>query len=288
MFEEIRRSDTGMPLWSSDLALERRRADISIPGVEYRKDRVDGFTWERIKIKSDEGARSIGRPCGVYDTLTLPRMDTLDEDAIEDAANEVAKELCRVADGCGIYPDRLLIVGLGNGNLTPDSIGPRTAERVNATMHVKDFDPETFDAMDCSEIAVLAPGVMANSGMETSDVMIGICDRIHPDAVIAVDSLASGSPKRLGTTIQISDTGIFPGSGIGSRRHPLNERVLGVPVIAIGVPTVIDARIFVGGEGSPLKDSDGPMFVSPQEIDGITNAAARIISLGINQAFGII
>ena len=281
MFEGIRKHDTGAPLWLSDLALERRRADTSIPGVEYRRDESDGFVWDRIRISSEEGARSIGRPIGVYDTLSLDRMDTLDEETIEDAANEVAKELCRIVDGCDIYPERLLVVGLGNGDLTPDSIGPRTAELVNATMHLRNFDPEAFESMECSEIAVLAPGVMAKSGMETSDIMIGICDRIQPDAVIAVDSLASGSPKRLGTTVQISDTGIFPGGGIGNRRLPLNERVLGVPVIAIGVPTVIDSRIF-GTEGGES------MLVAPQEIDGIARAAARIISLGINQAFGII
>lgn len=290
MFEETNKSCEG-PLWRSDLACERHRADTSVPGVEFKKEICDGYAWERIKITSEAGARSIGRPCGIYDTLTLPRMDTMDEDEIDDAANEVAKELCRIMDKMEIYPDRLLVVGLGNDELTPDSIGPRVANNINATMHIKNFDPEMFEAMECSEIAVLAPGVMAQSGMESADLIIGICDRIEPDAVLAIDSLASGSPTRLGTTIQISNTGIFPGSGIGNRQSPLNERVLGIPVIAIGVPTVIDSRIFLHGEGVKgnygQKNTDA-MFVSPQQIDGIAKAASQIIGTGINQAFGIV
>ena len=288
MFEGMNESDTGMPLWHSELALERRRADVDIKGVEYKRESSCGFLWERITVTSDEGARSIGRPCGRYDTLTLPRMDTLDLEEVDDAANEIAKELCRIADGCGICPDRLLIVGLGNAALTPDSIGPRVTDLIHATMHLKDFDPGMFETLDCSEIATLSPGVMARTGMETSDVCIGICDRIRPDAVIAVDALASGSSVRLGTTIQISDTGILPGGGVGNKRLPLNERVLGVPVIAIGVPTVIDARVFSHGEGASIEKSASAMFVSPREIDGIADAAARIIAGGINQAFGVV
>ena len=171
MFEGMNRSDTGAPLWHSDLALERRRADTEASGIEYKKERSGEFTWERITVSDDEGARSIGRPCGHYDTLTLPRMDTLDEDGTDDAVNEVAKGLCRIVDRCGIYPDRLLVVGLGNAALTPDSIGPRTAELTHATMHLKDFDPETFFSMECSEIAVISPGVTAETGMEAADVL---------------------------------------------------------------------------------------------------------------------
>lgn len=287
MFEGLSRSDTGTPLWNSDLAIERRRADTELNGIEYRKEVLGKFTWERIRVKDEEGARSIGRPCGRYDTLTLPRMDTLDEEETDDAANEVAKELCRIVDGCNVYPDRLLIVGLGNASLTPDSIGPMAADLTRATMHLCEADGDIFDAMECSEIAIISPGVTAKTGMDAADVIIGIADRIQPDIIIAIDALASGSPARLGTTVQISDTGILPGGGIGNKRLPLNERVLGIPVIAIGVPTVIDARIFSHGEGVKPKIDDRAMFVAPQEIDGIARAGARIISGGINQAFGI-
>lgn len=277
--------------FTSDLACERRRADISISGVEFKKEVFDGYAWERIRITTKEGADSIGRPIGTYDTLTLPRMDTMDDDAIDDSANEISKELCSIFDKLEVYPERLLVAGLGNSALTPDSIGPKTACRVNATMHIKRFDKRMFNALECSEIAVIAPGVMAESGMEAADMISGISDVIRPDAILAIDSLASSSPERLGTTIQISDTGIFPGSGIGNRRRPINEHLLGIPVIAIGVPTVIDSRVFLHGDGvtrTKKLENENFMFVSPQQIDGITKSASKIIATGINQAFGIL
>ncbi len=269
----------------SDLACERRQADISVPGIECRTEEGDGYSWERISIKSDEGARSIGRPRGNYDTLTLPRMDTLNEEEIDDAANEVAKELCIAMERLGVYPERLLVVGLGNRELTPDSIGPKAANAINATMHINGicdgYDPE------CSEIAVVTPGVTEQSGMESAELVCAICDRIEPDAVIAIDALASRSASRLGTTVQISDTGVFPGGGVGARRRALSYDTLGVPVIAIGVPTVINAQVIPDiAEESKARDF-GSMLVSPREIDGITDAAADIIALGINQAFGV-
>ena len=303
----------------SDLACERRRADLSLPGVERRTERKRGMSWERIRITSEEGAASIGRPCGRYDTLTLDRMDKLDEEDRDDAAAEIAAELCRLAEANGIAPQRLLVVGLGNGHLTPDAVGPRAAAEVHATLHIKDFSPSVFEGMECAEIAVCLPGVMAESGMEACETVIGLCDRITPDAVIAIDALAARSSERLGRTVQISDTGIFPGSGIGNSRAPLNEETLGIPVIAIGVPTVIDARVFLceearalgidlqekakkrNGEGDEApaptdaesarlltRPTESAMYVSPREIDGITFAAAQIIARGINQAFGIL
>lgn len=277
--------------FTSDLACERRRADTTVRGVEFKKEVFDGYAWERIRITTKEGADSIGRPIGTYDTLTLPRMDTMDDEAIDDSANEISKELCSIFDRLEIYPERLLVAGLGNGALTPDSIGPKTACLVNATMHIKRFDKRMFNALECSEIAVISPGVMAESGMEAADILSGIADVIRPDAILAIDSLASSSPERLGTTIQISDTGIFPGSGIGNRRRPINENLLGVPVIAIGVPTVIDSRVFLHGDRVTRNNRDKNetfMFVSPQQIDGIAESASRIIAMGINQAFGIL
>ncbi|MBE6636103.1 MAG: GPR endopeptidase [Ruminococcaceae bacterium] len=271
----------------SDLALERRRADLSVPGVDMRCDTQGSFRWERLHISTREGADSIGRPIGFYDTLTMPRVDTLDEDDTMDAANEVAKELCLAMDRLDVIPDRLLIVGLGNRELTPDSIGPRTADMINATMHIKRMDKKTFSDLECSELAVCTPGVMGQSGMEAIDTVLGICDRIGPDAVIAIDALASRSAERLGTTVQISDTGIFPGSGIGNNRSPITEGVLGIPVIAIGIPTVISARMLIPNADASVHQCLGDMFVSPREIDAIADSAAKIISTGINQAFGI-
>jgi len=271
-----------------DLAVERRRADISANGVKYRICESDGGTWECLEITDEEGAKDIGRPVGIYDTLNTGRMDLLSELEILDAEEEIARKLCELFDKMEICPERLLVVGLGNARLTPDAIGPRAAEWVKPTMHVREFDEETFNALECSEIAVICPGVSAYSGLEAAEVVKGLARRILPDAIIAIDSYAAREPKRLGSVIQISNTGIFPGSGIGARHAPLSESTLSSPVIAIGVPTVIDSRLFLAADrGGRLQSDTEPMLVSPREIDEIADVGARIIGEGINQAFGI-
>ncbi len=273
---------------NSDLALERRRVDTDIPGVEYRRERADIGGWERIKIRSEEGARSIGRPMGIYDTLTLPRMCELDCDEVEDAKNEVAKGLCRICDASDITPDRILVVGLGNPELTPDAIGALSAKKVAPTMHIKEEDEHLFYSLECSEIAVITPGVTAKSGLEAAQTVKYICDRIQPDVVFAIDALAAGAPSRLGTTVQICNTGIHPGSGVGNGRLEISKKTLDIPVVAIGVPTVINSQLFIveNGEARAAKKTEG-MFLCPRYIDEIINNAARIIGGGINQAFGL-
>lgn len=268
----------------TDLAVERRRINAETRGVEYKSAECDGGIWECVRILSDDGARSIGRPRGRYDTLNTGRMDLLGESEIGDATEEIAKKLCETVEASSVIPERLLIVGLGNRELTPDSVGPKAAAIVKPTLHIKEFDRDMFLGLECSELAVLCPGVTAQSGIESAEVIRGVTRRIMPDAVIAIDAIATRSPERLGSTVQISDTGLFPGSGVGNSRAALNEDTLGVPVIAVGVPTVIDSRVF-GGKASVF---DGePMLVAPKEIDEITTVAAQIIGGAINQAFGI-
>jgi spore protease len=269
----------------TDLAIERRRADTDMKGVEYRSSECAGGIWECVRVFSDEGARSIGRPKGHYDTLNTGRMDLLGEEEIEDAQEAIAKKLCEIFDGCKITPDRILIVGLGNRSLTPDSVGPKAAGVVKPTLHIKEFDEEMFTALGCSEIAVLCPGVCAESGMESSEIIKGVCNRLLPDAVIAVDAIATHSSERLGTTVQISDTGLFPGSGVGNLRAAVSEDTVGVPVISIGIPTVIDSRVFDTSRSNVHIGE--PMLVAPKEIDEITSIGARIVGGAINQAFGI-
>ncbi len=264
----------------TDLAIERRRADINTPGIEYKSSESDGGIWECLRIYSDEGAKSIGRPIGRYDTLNTGRMDLLSEDQLYDAQNEVAGKLCEMLDRSAVIPDRILVCGLGNHSLTPDSIGPLSAAEVKPTLHIRDFDKNMFDALECSEIAVITPGVTAQSGLDASVIIKGVCDRISPDAIILVDAIATLSGERLGSTVQISNTGLFPGGGVGNSRCALNEITLGVPTLAVGVPTVIDSRVFGGAK----EDS---MLVAPKEIDEICTVGAKIIGGAINQAFGI-
>lgn len=273
--------------FNSDLALERRRADTTIEGVEYKRDVCLGGIWERLKITSEEGEKSIGRPIGLYDTLTVTRMDSITPEDIEDAKDEVSRELCRICDLCDIMPGRILVVGLGNRELTPDSLGPLAAGEVEATMHIKEANEEFFETLGCSEIATICPDVTANTGLNTADIVRGVCKITHPDVVFAIDSLASRSPERLGNTIQVSSTGIFPGTGLGS--HPgcaINESLVGVPVIAIGVPTVINSGAFSEAASRNSRKNTG-MFLSPKGIDRIVKNAAKIVGGGINQAFGI-
>ena len=282
---DITYNRTGERLFNTDLACERHRADVSLPGVEFSRERTPIGEWERIKISSEEGADSIGRPCGRYDTLTLPRMDALCDEGIEDATEEVARELCVMCEALGISPESILVVGLGNPSMTPDSVGCEAAQRVEATRHIREFDSSMFDALECSEISVLTTGVTSRSGIDAADTAAAVASRIKPDVIIAIDALAAASPKRLGTTLQFCDTGIHPGSGVGADRRAIDEASTGSPVIAIGVPTVIDSRLLIDGENDP-KGTVG-MLVCPKEIDTISKVAGRIIGGAINQAFGI-
>ena len=269
----------------SDLALERRRANIDTPGVEYKRERGAFGVWERIKIRSPKGAAEIGRPMGIYDTLTLPKINTLDYEGIDDAINEIATELCKICDALDIAPDTVLVVGLGNPSLTPDAVGAMCAAAIEPTLHIYELDEEMFNSLECSKIAVIAPGVSAKTGMDTSVIVKGVCDRIHPDVILAVDAIASRSPSRLGTTVQISDTGILPGSCLGKNKGSLDADTLGVPVIAIGVPTVIDTRFLCGDDE---READcASLFVCPKDINEIVENSAKIIAGGINQAFGL-
>lgn len=267
----------------SDLAIERRRADTDIFGVKYEKRICLPGTWEHVRITSESGAKSINRPMGCYDTLKVGRLDTLDEDSLFDVQEELARRLIEIFGDVAVIPARILVVGLGNISLTPDSIGPKTAAKIKPTMHIREYDEELFDSLECSELAVLCPTVPATCGMDTGTTVKAICEAIMPDAVIAIDSLATSSRERLGTTFQISDSGIFPG-GLGNLKTPITRSGVGVPVIGIGVPTVMDSRLFSSHEKVAYEE---PMFVSPREIDEITDNAAFVIAGAINQAFGL-
>ena len=274
-------------VFDSDLAMERRRASTYVEGVDYKRDVCMGGVWERLKITSEAGEKNVGRPIGLYDTLTLPRMDTIMPDDIEDAKDEIARELCRMCDLCDISPERILVVGLGNRELTPDAIGPSSADEVDATMHMKEENPEMFEALGCSEICVLCPDVTSNSGIQSAEIVKSVADAVKPTVVFAIDSLASRSEERLGNTIQVSNTGIIPGTGVGHRGIKIDKELLGVPVIAIGIPTVISTASLSKGMTSNSENESGGYFVSPKGINRIVKNGAKIIGGGINQAFGI-
>ena len=265
----------------TDLACERRRADTDTEGVEYKKSPASVGIWESVKITSEEGEREILRPMGRYDTLLTKRLDLMDEDALYDAREELARRLCEIFDENDIFPARILVIGLGNQRLTPDSVGPKSATRVKPTLHISELEPEIFDKLECSEIAVFCPSVSAISGMESAALARSVCEQLLPDAVIAIDSIMTRSKERLGTTFQLSNTGLFPG-GVGNLATPITRATMGAPVISIGVPTVMDCRYIHDGF-----DEGENFFISPREIDEITDNAAFVIGGAINQAFGL-
>jgi len=265
----------------TDLASERRKANVNSVGIEYEKKPSLIGTWERVRVTSEEGERAVMRPIGIYDTLTTERFDMLGEDEIFDAKEELGKRLCELLEECGIFPGRILVAGLGNKKLTPDSVGPKSAELIKPTLHISEYEPEYFDELDCSEIAVFCPGVPAISGMDSAANLRTLSERILPDVIFAIDSIATKSIDRLGNTFQLSTTGLFPG-GMGNLHSPITKASMGTPVIGIGVPTVIDCR-------TVCKDlaEEKNLFISPREIDEITNNAAIVISGAINQTFGL-
>ena len=281
------------PLPYTDLAVERRRADISADGVEYEKTMCGAFSWERIRITTPDGEKSIGRPMGIYHTLNTERADMLDSQSVLDASDEISKELLRITSTTKLATDRILVVGLGNRNLTSDSLGCLTCDRIKPTRHIKEYERELFWGLGCSEISVITPGVKAKTGVDSVDTVASLCERISPNLVIVIDAIATSSYERLGSTIQITDTGICPGSGLFSSDKALNRSTLGAPVLSIGVPTVIDARMLyldgLGSTGIPNSDRipSPAMFVSPKEIDEIVNYSSQIIANAINKRFGI-
>lgn len=228
----------------TDLAVEARelykeKNKQEIPGVEVEKSEIDNeIEVTRVKIVDDQGSQIMGRPRGSYITIESRGLKSADADLKDSVSKVLAKELI------AILPKKkslnTLMVGLGNWNVTPDALGPQVVEKILVTRHLFRLYNKSEDP-SMTSVSAISPGVMGTTGIETSDIIKGIVEKTKPDFVIAIDALASRKMERINTTIQISTTGISPGSGVGSSRKELNEETLGTPVVAIGVPTVVDA-----------------------------------------------
>lgn len=227
----------------TDLAIESKEIyepenKQEIEGVSVEVEEDSYYTITRVKVLNQNGSKVIHRPKGSYITMDIPNLDKTDEDLKDEISIALAKI---IKDLIKDYKkDKVLIIGLGNWNISSDSLGPRVVDRVLVTRQYfinfkKDFD-ETM-----ANVAAMSPGVMGITGIETYDIVKGIVEKIKPDLVIAIDALSSRSLNRISTTIQISDTGINPGSGVGNDRGALDEKTIGVPVMAIGIPTVVNA-----------------------------------------------
>lgn len=235
----------------TDLALEDKERfesdNVEVQGVslEEKYDEEREIKVTTVKIETENGAKIMGKPVGTYITMEAPNMAVPDEDYHEEISKELAKFLERFIKG-DKEDYSVLVVGLGNRKVTPDALGPYVVDNLNITRHiVKEYGKYAMGEEDVRLISAIVPGVMAQTGMETLEIVKGIVLETQPDLMIAVDALAARSSKRLNRTIQISDTGINPGSGVGNHRNAITEETVGVPVIAIGVPTVVDAATIV-------------------------------------------
>ncbi len=260
----------------TDLASEVRRrlcdggSVTELPGVRAREERIRDFPVTCVEILDARGEEALGKPRGSYITMELPRR--LGE-RFAPAAQTLAELIRRCA---GELPGRVFLAALGNPDITPDALGSLAASRLLVTAHLKERDPAAFAAFRSTQLC--RPGVLGTAGMESARQIRALCREAGPELVIALDALAGADLQMLCRSVQICNTGIAPGSGVGNSRQALNRDSLGVPVLAIGVPTVLDASAL-----SPEPSLRG-MFVTPRSIDSLVRSCARLVACGVNLA----
>ena len=283
--------------------------------VKFSMNPVKASEVSRVRVVNEEGGKALGKPVGTYITMELPNPNETEQKAYEEACRICAVELTKLV-GQKVN-GTALVIGLGNRNITADALGPKTVDSVLVTRHLLEYMPEEIDSR-LRSVCAISPGVLGVTGVETGEIVKGICDRVKPALVIAVDALCSRRMERINNTVQLTDTGVVPGAGIGNRRMAIDESSLGVPVIAIGVPTVIDAATIAGDtidkiienlkenaeENLPLykmlsviaeedkygmikqvlKPDYGDFVVTPKELDSVVENIAKVIANGINIA----
>ncbi|MCD7737220.1 MAG: GPR endopeptidase [Lachnospiraceae bacterium] len=292
--------------------------DARIHGVrvDEKVDEEREIYTTTVTIETENAAKAMGKPVGTYITIEAPNMSSPDEDYHREISEELAKHLDSLIEG---KKASVLVVGLGNREVTPDALGPDVVNNLRITRHMmKEYGRMPSGMETAGEVSAIVPGVMAQTGMETLEIIRGVVDETKPGLVIAIDALAARSTKRLNRTIQITDTGINPGSGVGNHRDAINKETLGVPVVAIGVPTVVDAATIVndtmeeliaemdrsdhmqmlGGTLGTLDHAEkyemihelisphlNTMFVTPKDIDETVKYLSYTISEALNIAF---
>ncbi len=265
----------------TDLAVEARELHgRELPaGVRESRDTVRGTLVERVEVLSREGAEALGKPEGTYVTLTPPRRFSADPQTFEDAALTLAENLRALLGG---VRGTVLCAGLGNALVTPDSLGPLTVRRLLVTRHLVDAAPEHFGGF--RRVAAVETGVTGTTGLESSELVASLVRAALPEAVIAVDALAARKVERLCATVQLSDTGVTPGSGVGNSRRALTRETLGVPVIAVGVPTVVDAATLASDLFGADADGISDLFVTPRDVDARVEEMAKLVGAALNMA----
>ena len=305
----------------TDLALERRDIYKETNNI---KGEIDGIISEeeevsktikvtRVNVINENGAKSIQKPIGTYTTIDVEKMRNITEEEISKISNTMSEELKKLINKHVGKTDEILIVGLGNEYSTPDSLGPKVIREVDVTRHIFKYLPQFVEDGE-REVSAIAPGVLGTTGIETQEILKGIVDNVKPKLIIAIDSLASKSIDRISSSVQLSDTGIIPGAGVGNKRRELSKETLGVPVIGVGIPTVVELATLVS-DGidifidtlqekaesndylNKLKENDKyeevkealnvgeyNMIVTPKEIDDLIENMKNIVARGINYA----
>ena len=304
----------------TDLAIEAKQAYTEenkreLDGVNVDEEMEGEVKITTVTIESDEAGKELGKPKGHYITIDFPEFTPYDGESMDELSLIVGRVMKKLVD---ISEDKLaLVVGLGNWNVTPDALGPKVAEKIMVTRHLKQVMPDAIDD-SVRPVCAIAPGVLGITGIETGEIIKSLVERIKPDLVICVDALGSRKLERVNRTIQIGDTGISPGAGVGNHRMQINEQSLGVKVLAVGVPTVVDAATIANDTMDLLLDDlinksqkgkefynmlksvdrneknmlireiltpfVGELIVTPKDIDTIIESLAKIIADGINIA----
>ena len=305
----------------TDLANERRdlyekanNLENGIDGIESQKEEINSkIKIERVKILDENGENAIGKPIGTYVTIDVKDLKIATEEEMEKAGEVLTKELKNIVDKHIGSQDEVLVVGLGNIYVTPDSLGPKVINEIEVTRHIINYMPQ-YVKEGTRKISAISPGVLGTTGIETVEILKGIVDNIHPKLIIVIDALASRSIERISSSVQISDTGIVPGAGVGNRRSEISIKSLGVPVIAIGIPTCVETAVLVNDSlnlfieklqdesksndylNSIKKENnyeeikqilmprDYNLIVTPKEIDGLIENMKDIVAMGINNS----
>lgn len=305
----------------TDLADERRdlykkanNVENEVEGIESQQEDVnEKIKITRVKITSEQGEQAIGKPKGEYITIDIKKINLLTEEELEDASKTLAEELKRLIGEKIEFKDDVLIVGLGNEEVTPDALGPNVIKNVEITRHIINYLPQYIDE-NTRPVSAIAPGVLGTTGIETLEIIKGVVEHIKPKLLIVIDALASRSMERISSTIQISNTGIVPGAGVGNTRKEISENTLSIPVIAIGIPTVVETAVVVNDAlnifieklqqeaksndylneikekdnyeeiKEALLPKDFNFIVTPKEIDELVLNMGKVVANGINMS----
>lgn len=279
----------------TDLAAELDLGDRE--GITESSESSDGFTISELTIVTDAAAERLSKPKGRYITIDIGRIWLAADERFCSATRLIAKKLGELSVTLvGHKPESLLVAGLGNRRITADALGDETCGLITVTRHVKPHR-ELYELLGGREISAVTPGVLGQTGIESAELVAAACERVRPELVVAIDSLCARSTDRLATTVQLGSSGISPGSGIGNRRRSLDAETLGVPVIALGIPTVVDSSTLVTDalEKAGITEYDGTLrevlengrsfFVTPKETDTIVRELSRLCAEAITLAF---